>query len=145
MRRANVQALRRHACNATSLSSSHAHMTWAGCVRLCTPALLETCACRPRRRCVCVCVCVCVRYTSQVPSASMSVFNTVAVIVLIYVYDAWFEPALKGTRFKMTLLRRQGESSAPLARTHLHKQHAYATWMYESGQPGVLWLCARHN
>ncbi|GFH16773.1 uncharacterized protein HaLaN_13264, partial [Haematococcus lacustris] len=39
----------------------------------------------------------------------MSVFNTLSIILLIYIYDVWFEPLLKRTGcYRMTLLRRQG-------------------------------------
>jgi hypothetical protein len=49
---------------------------------------------------------------SQIPSASMSLFNTLSVIVLVWVYDAVLEPALKKSkRFRMTLLRRQGAAA----------------------------------
>jgi len=47
--------------------------------------------------------------TLVIPSASMSTFNTLSIIVLIWVYDAFLEPALKKSqRFRMTMLRRQG-------------------------------------
>lgn len=56
--------------------------------------------------------------TLTIPSASMSTFNTLSIIVLIYVYDKWFEPALKRSpRFRMTLLRRQGGCTLRLDHT----------------------------
>ncbi|KAF5831125.1 POT family-domain-containing protein [Dunaliella salina] len=45
----------------------------------------------------------------NIPSASMSIFNTLSIILLIWLYDAYFEPFLMSTeRYKMTKLRRQG-------------------------------------
>ncbi|GAX73014.1 hypothetical protein CEUSTIGMA_g466.t1 [Chlamydomonas eustigma] len=44
----------------------------------------------------------------HVPSASMAVFNTVAVILLIWLYDSYAEPFLRRCGYQMTLLRRMG-------------------------------------
>eukprot|EP00798_Chlamydomonas_sp_ICE-L_P012247 gene12248-15388_t len=45
--------------------------------------------------------------TATMPAASMSIFNTVSIIVLIYLYDKFFEPAVKRC-YNITLLRRIG-------------------------------------
>eukprot|EP00798_Chlamydomonas_sp_ICE-L_P031614 gene31614-6810_t len=45
--------------------------------------------------------------TVRLPAASMSIFNTVSIIVLIYLYDKFFEPAMRRC-YKITLLRRIG-------------------------------------
>jgi peptide/histidine transporter 3/4 len=44
----------------------------------------------------------------HVPAASMAVFNTVAIIMLIWIYDQVFEPFLRRVGYKMTLLKRIG-------------------------------------
>ncbi|KAG1657319.1 hypothetical protein FOA52_008047 [Chlamydomonas sp. UWO 241] len=44
----------------------------------------------------------------KIPAASMAVFNTIAIIVLIWVYDALIEPGLRRLGYKMTMLRRAG-------------------------------------
>lgn len=46
--------------------------------------------------------------TIHIPAASMAVFNTIAIIVLIWIYDALFEPFLRRIGYKMTLLKRIG-------------------------------------
>lgn len=50
------------------------------------------------------------RLPRQVPSASMSLFNTLSIILLIPVYDKWLEPAISKLRRgnKITLLQRIG-------------------------------------
>ncbi|GLC42322.1 hypothetical protein PLESTB_000659700 [Pleodorina starrii] len=47
-------------------------------------------------------------WTFHVPSASMSLFNTLSIIVLIPVYDKLLEPAITRIRGKITLLQRIG-------------------------------------
>uniref|UniRef100_A0A7R9VQN8 Uncharacterized protein n=1 Tax=Chlamydomonas euryale TaxID=1486919 RepID=A0A7R9VQN8_9CHLO len=44
----------------------------------------------------------------KIPAASMAVFNTVAIIALIWVYDVMLEPGLRALGYKMTMLRRCG-------------------------------------
>lgn len=45
----------------------------------------------------------------HIPAATMALFNTGAIILLVPVYDALVEPALKAAGVKWTLLRRIGE------------------------------------
>lgn len=48
-----------------------------------------------------------------IPAASMSTFNTLSILLLIWVYDRCFEPWLRRfPRFQMTMLRRQGGCGA---------------------------------
>ena len=53
----------------------------------------------------------------HVPSASMSLFNTLSIILLIPVYDKWLEPAIQRLRRgnKITLLQRIGACADPRA------------------------------
>jgi hypothetical protein len=47
--------------------------------------------------------------TLRVPAATMALFNTGAIILLVPLYDTFFEPALKRCGVRWTLLRRIGE------------------------------------
>lgn len=44
----------------------------------------------------------------QMPSASMALFNTLSIILLIPLYDKLFEPGLRRCGVKLTLLQRIG-------------------------------------
>lgn len=46
-----------------------------------------------------------------IPSATMALFNTGAIILLVPLYDSVLEPAIKAVGFKWTLLRRIGEGT----------------------------------
>lgn len=48
-------------------------------------------------------------FALRVPAATMALFNTGAIILLVPLYDTFFEPLLKRTGAKWTLLRRIGE------------------------------------
>jgi hypothetical protein len=47
--------------------------------------------------------------TLRIPAATMALFNTGAIILLVPLYDTFFEPALKRCGVRWTLLRRIGE------------------------------------
>ncbi len=47
----------------------------------------------------------------HIPAASLSIFNTLAIIVLIPLYDSGFIPLLRRCGRKITLLQRIGELS----------------------------------
>lgn len=44
----------------------------------------------------------------HIPAATMALFNTGAIILLVPLYDAFLEPAIKAAGVKWTLLRRIG-------------------------------------
>mmetsp|Transcript_42146 Transcript_42146/g.126167 ORF Transcript_42146/g.126167 Transcript_42146/m.126167 type:complete len:627 (+) Transcript_42146:727-2607(+) len=46
--------------------------------------------------------------TVTMPAASMAVFNTISIILLIWVYDRLFEPGVRRLGYNMTMLRRAG-------------------------------------
>jgi len=46
-----------------------------------------------------------------IPAATMALFNTGAIILLVPLYDAFIEPAIKAAGLKWTLLRRIGRGS----------------------------------
>jgi hypothetical protein len=47
----------------------------------------------------------------RIPAATMALFNTGAIIILVPIYDAFLEPAIKAAGVKWTLLRRIGMQS----------------------------------
>lgn len=47
-------------------------------------------------------------YTINIPSATMALFNTGAIIMLVPLYDSVIEPALSRAGKKLTLLQRIG-------------------------------------
>jgi hypothetical protein len=49
------------------------------------------------------------RVCLHIPAATMALFNTGAIILLVPLYDAFLEPAIKAAGIKWTLLRRIGE------------------------------------
>lgn len=52
-------------------------------------------------------------FVLRIPAATMALFNTGSIILLVPLYDTLFEPMLKSCGAKWTLLRRIGEQAGP--------------------------------
>lgn len=69
-------------------------------------------------------------FTLRIPAATMALFNTGAIILLVPLYDTVFEPALKRCGVRWTLLRRIGEGAAcwPTAMQHRARLGTLCVW-----------------